>query len=159
VATEKWIAGSGQGLSYGTAFNGSDLNSMANGSAVLSSVADIANGTPLDIFAGISISLGSIAVAAPSFLGIYVYPLNQDGTTYGDGYFSSGTQTAKVPSATYWVGNIIVGTTGTSVVTGTLDRIILPPRSFRFLAYNQLGVAIAGSSNTAKYETYNRSVA
>jgi hypothetical protein len=160
MAVERWIsAPTGQGLTYTAAFNNSDLAALPNGSAVLSSIADITNGTYLDVFAAISCSMGTLSVASPNFVGIYFYPLNQDGTTYGDGYFSSGSQQAKVPSATYWVGNIIVGTTGNTAVVGTLDRIILPPRSGRFLFYNQLGATLPGSANTVKYETYDRSVA
>jgi hypothetical protein len=155
MAVEKWVSGAVS--AYATAFNAADLNSLPNGSAVLSSIADIANGTNLDIFAALSISLGSITTVAPSFLGVYYYPLNQDGTTYGDKLFASGAQVALAPSATYWVGNIIVGV-GTTVITGTLDRIIIPPRSGRFLAYNQLGATLAASANVAKYQTYNRSI-
>ncbi len=155
MAVEKWVSGAVS--AYAAAFNAADLNSLPNGSAVLSSIADIANGTNLDIFAALSISLGSITTVAPSFLGVYFYPLNQDGTTYGDKYFASGVQVAQAPSGTYWVGNIAVGI-GTAVVTGTLDRIIIPPRAGRFLAYNQLGATLAASANVAKYQTYNRSV-
>jgi hypothetical protein len=40
-----WTAGNGVGLTWTTAINGSDLASLANGSTVLNSVADIANQT------------------------------------------------------------------------------------------------------------------
>lgn len=158
MATEKWIAGSGQGLTWGTALNGSDVNSMSSGKGVLSSVSDITNGTALDIFADFSIQLGSVTSVAPNYLGIFLYPLNSDGSTYGDNQFSSGTQTSATPSPTYWVGNILFPV-ATAAIKGTLTRIILPPGSFRFLVWNQAGVALASSGNTLQYRTYNRSVA
>lgn len=158
MATEKWVAGSGQGLTWGTAVNGADVNSLANGSSVLSSVADITNGTALDLFADFSVSLGSITVAAPSYLGVFLFPLNEDGTTYGDGQLASGTGAAKTPGANYWVGNIIAPN-GAAAIVGAVTRIILPPGSFRFVVQNNLGAALASSGNTLKYRTYNRSIA
>lgn len=158
MATEKWIAGSGQGLTWGTAVNAADVNSLPNGSSVLSSVAAITNGTALDIFADFSINLGSVTTVAPNYLGVYLYPLNQDGSTYGDNQYTAGTQSTAVPSPTYWVGNIVVPV-GTQVIHGAITRIVMPPGSFKWLVYNQLGVTIASSSNTIQYRTYNRSVA
>lgn len=158
MAVEKWAAGSGQGLTWGTAINATDINSLANSSSVLSSVADIANGTALDMFADLSIQLGSITAAAPNFVGVYLFPLNSDGSTYGDNQLASGTGAAKVPSAQYWVGNIGFPT-GAATIKGTLTRIILPPGSFRFVLYNQAGSTLASSGNTAQYRTYNRAVA
>jgi hypothetical protein len=158
MATEKWVAGSGQGLTWGTAVNAADVNSLANGSSVLSSVADIANGTSADMFADLSVQLGSMTAAAPATIGVYLYPLNSDGSTYGDNQLASGTGAAKIPAATYWVGSIMFPT-GTATVKGTLTRIILPPGSFRFVLYNQAGVALASSGNTVQYRTYNRAIA
>jgi hypothetical protein len=154
MATEKWIAGSGQGLTWGSAF-GTEINSLASGNAVISSVS-VTNGTALDIFADVSFVAGAtITTVAPNFLGVYLYPLNEDGTTYGDGSF--GSSAAGPPPANYWVGNINVSV-GTITVAGMVSRIILPPGTFKFLLYNQAGATLA-SSNTCKYRTYNRSVA
>ena len=162
MATEKWIAGSGVGLTWSalTFVNGAtnELNSLANAHTVNNDT-DITNGTALDIFADVSISLGSVTTAAPNYWGVYLYPLNQDGSTYGDGVcVATPVQGSVIPSATYWVGNIIVPVQ-TAVVTGILTRIILPPGTFRWLFLNELGVTLASSSNTIKYRTYNRSVA
>lgn len=159
MATEKWISGTGQGLTWGTAINAADVNSLANGSSVLSSVSlPNFNGNSLDVFADISISLGSVTTVAPNYLGIYLFPLNQDGTTFGDGQYTAGTQSTAVPSPSYWVGNIVVPV-GTQVLVGNVTRIVLPPGTVKFLIYNQAGVALAASSNTIQYRTYNRSVA
>jgi hypothetical protein len=155
MATEKWIAGSGQGLTYGNAFTGSTLNSIASGNAILSDIV-ISNGTALDIFADVSIQLASAAFVAPNYIGVYLYPLNQDNTTYGDGRF--GTSAAGPPASNYWVGNIII-VAATQAQNGTLRGIVLPPGTFKFVLYNQGGVALASSANVCLYRTYNRSVA
>lgn len=154
MATEKWIAGSGQGLTWGNAFTGSTLNSIASGNAILSDLV-INNATALDIFADVSISLASAAFVAPNYIGIYLYPLNQDGTTYGDGRF--GTSAAGPPPAGYAVGTIGL-VAATQAQEGTLRGIILPPGSFKFVLYNQGGVALAASTNVCLYRTYNRQI-
>jgi hypothetical protein len=156
MATEKWIAGSGQGLTWGAAFNAADINSLTNNFAILSSVAGITNGTALDIFADISIALGSAAFIAPNFIGVYLYPLNQDGTTYGDNRF--GTAAAGPPPNNYSVGSIGL-VAATQAQTGSLVRIVLPPGTFKFVLWNQGGVALAASANACQYRTYNRSIA
>lgn len=156
MATEKWIAGSGQGLTWGDAFSAATLNSITNGNAILSDIA-ITNGTALDVFCDLSIALGSAAFVSPNFIGFYLYPLNKDGSTYGDGRF--GTSAAGPPLSNYWVGNIGI-VAATQAQTGALTRIVLPPGSFKFVLYNQGGATLAGASgNTCQYRTYNRSIA
>ena len=154
MATEKWIGGSGQGLTWGAAF-GTEINSLASTSAIASSVV-ISNGTALDIFADLSVALGSAAFAAPNFLGVYLYPLNQDGTTYGDNRFSAAA--VGPPPGNYYVGQIGLVATTSSQTGNTYTPIRLPPGTFKFVLFNQSGVALSSTSNTASYRTYNRSV-
>ena len=155
MATEKWIAGSGQGLTWGDAFSTATLNSIASGNAILSDIS-ITNGTALDIFADVSIALGSAAFVAPNFIGIYLYPLNKDGSTYGDGRF--GSSASGPPPGNYLVGYIGI-VAATQAQEGSYTRIVLPPGTFKFVFYNQGGVALAGSGNTCQYRTYNRAIA
>jgi hypothetical protein len=155
VAVEKWIGGSGVGLTWTNAFTGSTLNSIASGNAILSDL-QIDNSSALDIFADVSIALASAFFVSPNFIGVYLYPLNQDGTTYGDGRF--GASAAGPPASTYWVGNIVI-VAATSVQEGMVRGIIMPPGKFKFLLYNQGGVAFSSSGNVCLYRTYNRSVA
>jgi hypothetical protein len=155
VAVEKWTAGNLQGLSWGNAFTASTLNTLASGNAILSDLT-LDNSTTLDMFADFSVALGSITVAAPNYLGVYLAPLNQDGSTFGDGRFASAA--AGPPSTTYYVGSIAVPT-GAAANEGMVRGIILPPGQFKFLVYNQLGAALVGSGgNVAKYRSYNRQV-
>lgn len=158
MAIETWIGGNGVGLTWTSCFS-TEVNSLANGNAVLSSMA-INNATALDIFADVSISLGSVTPGAGApYIGVYLYPLNQDGTSYGDGRF--GTSAAGPPPSQYFVGTISCIPSTAGVITGTTPRgaIILPPGSFKFVLYNLAGVTLAASSNVVDYRTYNRSVA
>src|SRR5215469_7161575 len=95
-----WVAGAGQGLTFGTLINSADLVSMANGSTVLSSVADITNGTFLDQFMDISylMVIASSTIGAGANFAFWIYELNEDGTHYGDGQFTAGTQAALTPA-------------------------------------------------------------
>lgn len=155
MATEKWIGGSGVGLTWTNAFTASTMDSIVNGNAIMSGTA-IDNSSALDVFADFSMNIGSVTVAAPNYIGVYLYPFNKDASTYGDGRF--GSSAAGPPASPYWVGNIVVPT-GAAASEGTVRGIILPPGQFKFVIYNQLGVTMAGSGgNTAQYRTYNRQV-
>lgn len=156
MATEKWIAGSGQGLTWGNAITASTLNSIVNGNAILSDVA-IDNSSALDMFCDLSMVFGSITWAAPNYIGVYMYPYSDDASHYGDGRF--GSSAAGPPAPQYWVGHIICPT-GAAAAYGQLLRIPLLPGQFKFVFYNQAGATLAGSgANTAKYRTYNRAIA
>ena len=152
MATEKWIAGSGVGLTWANAYT-TQPGAIVNGNAIQSDLT-IDNSTALDVFADFSMQLGSITPVAPNYVGVYLSPLNQDGTVFGDNRFASSA--AGPPASSYWVGNIIV--TGSAAIQyGMVRGIILPPGQFKFLIYNQLGVTM-NATNTAKYRTYNRQV-
>jgi hypothetical protein len=150
MAVEKWVSGSTYQAAFGTV-----LDSLANGSAVASTIA-IDNSSTGNIFCDLSISLTTTATASPFFLGVYLYPLNQDGTTYGDGRFSTGAGVAAVPPSNYSVGSIGLSTVSGAQV-GSLSRIVLPLTSFKFVIYNQAGVALS-TGNTVSYRMYNRQV-
>jgi hypothetical protein len=154
MAIEKWVAGSGVGLTYTDAFSTATLNSIASGNAILSDL-QIDNSTALDIFCDVSIALGSAIFVAPNYIGIYLYPLNKDATTYGDGKFAASA--AGPPASTYFVGSIAI-VAATQAQEGTLRGIVMPPGKFKFVLFNQGGVAFAASGNTCQYRTYNRSV-
>lgn len=156
MATEKFIAGS-VGLTWANAYtSAATFDSIANGNAILSDL-QLDNSSNLDLFADVSIHLGSVTVAAPNYVGLYLYPFNADGSTYGDGRF--GSSAAGPPAAPYWVGNFVVPT-GAAANNGTIRGIVMPPGAFKFVIYNQLGVTMAGSGgNTLKYRTYNRVIA
>lgn len=155
ASPEKWAAGAGVGLTWTAAVVASVLDSLANGNAILSGT-QIDNSSALDMFCDLSMTFGSITWAAPNYVGVFLYPFNSDGSTYGDGRF--GSAAAGPPGPQYWVGNIICPT-GAAAAEGTIRGIILPPGAFKFVFYNQAGATLVGSGgNTAKYRTYNRAV-
>lgn len=153
MATEKLVAGA---VAWTSCF-GTEVNSIINGNAILSSVA-LDNSSNLDVFCDISISLGSITTAAGiPFLGFFLYPLNQDSTSYGDGRF--GSSAAGPPPSSYFICSVMLPPSNTGVQTGMARGILLPDGAFKFVMYSSAGVTLAASANTIKYRTYNRSIA
>ena len=167
MATEKWIGGSGVGLTWTSCF-GAEINSVVDGNAVLAGGGTVAtnqidNSTSLDLFADVMFALGSWgAVGAAALLSLYIYPLNQDGSTYGDGRFTSSA--AGPPPAQYFAGIGVLVPSVTQAQQGHFRRpdgapIIIPPAKFKFALYNKSGATLAASANTIYYRTYNRQVA
>lgn len=157
TARTAWTGGNGQGLTWGTAINSSDLASMANASTVVSTVADIANGSNLDMFMDVSVSMliSSSTIAAGANLALFLFLLNQDGTTYGDGNFVNGTQKAATPTfAPCGVIPLIAAASQTALI-GAVSQIIIPPGSFRLGLQNNSGFALTAGTQTVKYRTYN----
>jgi hypothetical protein len=148
----KWAAGGGVGLTWTTAFGASDFNSLANGSVAVSTSAVIANGTALDIYADISYSLTTQSGTGTPLVAFYMLPLNQDGTTYGDGTVSGTT----APVGTYSIGSVLLqpSKTAGTVHTGTLRMVVLPPGSFKLAMQNAAGFAFGASGHSVKYRTY-----
>jgi hypothetical protein len=150
-AASLWTAGSGVGLTWTDAFTSSTLNSIASGNAILSDLS-ISNGTALDKYMDISIALASAAFTGTGAnISIHIYPLNADGSTYGDGKFGTS---AAGPCA-YPAAVIIPLVAATQAQTGTFTGIVIPPGTFKLVLVNNGGVALASSSNTCKYRTYN----
>lgn len=135
-------------------FTAGDLNSLASGGGALGSTV-IANSTNLDLFMDLSFVVTVGGTTTPnSVIQIYLLPLNQDGSTYGDGYASGAT----LPAIGYQAGfiNVKSGVTSASTVTGTIIGAQLAPGDYKVVFANMLGVALnATASLTCKYRTYN----
>lgn len=150
-ARERWKAGSGVGFTWTDAFSTATLNSIASGNAILSDIA-ISNQTALDKYMDVSIALGSAVFAGVGAnISIHLYPLNKDGSTYGDGKFASS---AAGPPA-YPPVAVIPLVVGTQAQTGASVGIVIPPGTFKLVFCNNGGVALASSGNTCQYRTYN----
>lgn len=139
-------------------FTAGDLNSLASGGGAVSTAA-ITNGTALDLYADVSfiVTVGGTTTAT-SYLTLYILPLQQDGTTYGDGAASSS---SAQPVATYLAASCLVksGTTSGSAVSGMFRQIVLPPGDFVFAVGNNLGVALnATAAMTMKYRAYDENL-
>lgn len=156
VLTEKFIAGA---VPSWTAAFGAEA-SIQLGQAVLSSV-QINNAVNLDQFMDVSFSFASYTPSGTPYFNLFLYPLNQDGTTYGDGRF--GSATSAIPPSNYFIGwagiNPATGVqTGMFSVTGQRSPIILPPGACKLVLYNGSNVNMVAGSNPIKYRTYNRSI-
>lgn len=152
-----WTAGNGAGLTWATAINSADMASMTNAQSVVSSVADIANGTNLDIWADISVRLviSSSTIAAGANIPIWLFALLDDGSTYGDGQFTNGTAASKTPTfPPVGIVPLVVAAAQTTLV-GFVQGIIIPPGSFRFAMQNNSGFSLTSGTQTVKYRTYN----
>lgn len=153
-----WVAGNGQGLTYATAgFTATDFNSLASGSVVVAASA-ITNSSSLDLYSMVSfiLTMGGTTTAS-SYMSLYLLPLNQDGTTYGDGIATGST----LPSASYLVGNVGVqsGITSGSTIVGTFPTIFLRPTNFKFAVASNLTVALnASAAALVKYITFNENL-
>ena len=139
------------------AFTAFELNSLASGGGALSTTV-IANGTNRDqlIDVSFSVMVGGTTLAS-SFITIFVLPLNQDGTTFGDSYASSST---TLPALAYTLKNggigVKSGVVSGSLVTGIVTQGDIPPGDFKLAFGTSLGVALNTTANLIlKYRTYN----
>lgn len=160
MATIKLVAGAQ--ASFASLMT-TELNSLVTGNAVLGGTS-VDNGTNDDLTAEFSFTTGgSITPTGSPFLGLYLYPLNGDGTSYGDGRF--GSSAAGPPPSNYYRGfagiPAAAGTqTGTFAIPGTsIFRLPLPRGLWKPVLYNASGVTLSGSGNILYYRTTNLSVA
>jgi hypothetical protein len=154
-----WTAGNGVGFTWTTAINESDLESLASGSAVLSSIGGITNQTALDLWCDVSVRLtiSSSTPSAGAFLALYLAALLDDGATYGDGQLAAGTQKAYLPPYPPVAVLPIESAAALTVMAGFAQGILIPPGTFNFALYNGTGIALSstGSNCIVKYRTYN----
>jgi hypothetical protein len=129
-------------------FTASPFNSLASGSGVKANT--IFTNTNLDLYAEVSFSCinGATALSNNAFWTLYWLPLNQDGSTFGDGsntvYGTGASAVANTPSSAYYLrnftlpsspGNIAAG--GTMV--GRCAPFNLPTDSGYFFIQNNTG--------------------
>jgi hypothetical protein len=153
-----WVAGLGAGLTWTTLINSADMVSMPTAYTVRSSVADIANGTNLDQFMDVSVSLviASSTIVAGANLALWIYLLNQDGSTYGDGQLgTAGTQYNVTPTFPPCAVIPLVAAASQTALLGYAQGVILPPGSFRAAIQNNSGFTLTAGTQTVKYRTYN----
>ena len=138
-------------------FTASDFNSRANGSVVVAATAiDQDTNLDLDMEVSFSFEVGGTTTTASRF-DLYILPLNQDASTYGDGAATGTT----IPAGTYWVTSCLVktGVTSGNAVTGTFPRVQLPAADFKLAIVNSTGAALDSSAAAAvQYRTVNRNL-
>lgn len=158
MSTVKLLAGA---VSTFTSLMTTELNSLVTGNAVIGATA-VANATNLDLEIEFSwTGGGSITPTGSPFVAVYLYPLNGDGSTYGDGRF--GSSAAGPPPSNYYMGfcglPAAPGTqTGTFGVPFLGTRAPLPTGTFKPVFYNSTGVTLTSTGNILYYRTTDRSI-
>ena len=152
-------------LSYGATsttwtdagFTASDFNSRADGSVVVAATAlDNDSGLDLEIEVSFTFEVGGTTTAT-SYFALYILPLDQGGTIYGDDAATGTT----IPASSYWVtsSGVKTGITSGSKVYGTFPRVPLPAADFKLAIVNKMGAALdATAAATVKYRTVNRNL-
>lgn len=144
----RWTGGNLESSVWGGAlFGSSDLNGLANGDSILSSLSDWDNtGTPdtwLD--ANIELTIASNTIAAGAYIGLYIAYLIEDGSHYGDNQFTTATgASAAVPSWQPFGIIQVPALSSTTAIRGASSGIILR-KKFRMLLTNNCGFALASS--------------
>lgn len=153
-----WTGGNlNTGVIAWTAAFGSEIATLANGSAVMSTLV-FDNTSFLDEFIDFSLiaTIASSTIASGAALGIWLAALQGDNGTYGDGRLAAGTPAAYTPPWPAMGGvQFQTGTTITTLV-GDVGGLGLRPIKFRVVAQN-----ISGFNFTAAQlylNTYNQNL-
>jgi hypothetical protein len=152
-----WTGGNlNSGLGW-TSFFGTELNSLANGSSVLSSVAAITNGTGLDMFYDVAfkLTIASSTIAAGANLTLWLFKLNQDGTTYGDNSLTTSGAAVTPGLFPTLVMPLRAAATQTTLFGVNGDPLVMPPGTWLPALQNNSGFALAASTNAAYFRSYN----
>jgi hypothetical protein len=159
TATTGWVGGRlNSGLGWTSFFNAADLNSMPSGDTVLSSMSAITNGTSLDQFFEVSfkLTIASNTIAAGALLALYLFKLQGDGSTYGDGSLVAGTQAAITPGIfPKLVMPLRPATAQTILIGENEDPLVLPPGTWLPALQQISGFTLASSGNSAWFRSFN----
>lgn len=150
----KLIAGA-QSAYAGAGFTASDFNSRASGSVVVAATA-IDNATNLDLLMEVSAQFanGATTTTANSYFGLYLLPLNQDGSTYGGGAVTGTT----LPPQHLWKTNAftLTGITSGNTLFIEFPPILLPRSSFKLAISNITGGTLnASAAAVVSFKTSN----
>lgn len=143
---------------YVNGFLAADLNGLAAGSAVMSSVVFDPTAAP-DLFADLSFTgvlAAATAIAAGNNIGLAIAYLQDDGTTYGDGRLTAGTALAGyVPVVNVIAGFAFAINAATATVFASdVGLIALRPSKFRLIAVNNMPGALAAAGNMISLKSY-----
>lgn len=140
MAVAKWNTPSAQGSNIAS----TSLDSLANGSTSAFVTHD--NSSNLDLYASISIALGSITPTTGGSITLRVFAASS----------------ADVPDATGSVGGgdtyTVPLTTSTGAKQVVIPMIRLYPESMRLCVTNNSGVSLAASGNSLKVRPFNENV-
>ena len=144
MGTTKWEAPA----SISTIFT-TELNSLADGGNQISSALSNDAAGELYLYADFELYINTTASrAADARVELYIL-VELDGSNYSYG----GTSLDPAPSM--HVGDFQFDASATATRYAHIRGVLLPPTDFKVLVINELGVAMASSSNTLKWIKYN----
>jgi hypothetical protein len=151
-----WTAGNGVGLTWTAVMAGTDLAGLATANTVLSTDT-VTNGTALDQYMDLSVrcSITSTTVTAGANIALWLYPLLDDGATYGDGQFVAGTGAALTPTFPPIAVIPLVAASAQTKLVGASLELIIPPGTFKIALQNNSGATLATTTQNCLYRTYN----
>jgi len=146
---------------YVAAF-GTEINSLASGASVMSSIA-FTNDTDLQQFMDLSAqcTIASTTITAGSSLSFFIPYLQQDGTTYGDGALVAGSPTATWSPLLDPIGGVpTVARAGVTAIVGDIGLVPIRPTAFRLVATNLIlpATALAASGNAVAIKRYSQNL-
>jgi hypothetical protein len=164
TARTAWAGGTLDGANgaYFSAF-GSEINSLANTDAVLSTLSfdnTVATLVTPDQFLDLSFVgalTASETVGAGAGLAFFLYVLQEDGVTFGDGRLVAGTPLAFQPLLGP-MGGIPVQSGTVTTFAGNICGFVIPPRKFSIVMQNNTGFALAASGLSCSISTYRQNV-
>lgn len=128
-----------------------DLNSLANNAAALSSAID--NDTDLDVYADFELVVTyGTNPTNQSLVELYIVR-TVDGTNFED----ASTTGPVVPRGGFVGGFSLQATTSAQRIV--IPEVRLPPRDFKVMVINKSGQTMAASGNTLKAKTYKYQIA
>jgi len=124
---------------------GSGLNALADGAGVIGAEIDNASDRKTHMELWFKVDTDRTSVGTDARLDFYLIDA-PDGTTYPD---PPGTTAADVTESYYKgsISSVKRGGTVTNFTSGHLT-IAIPPRKFKIVAFNKLGVALPSNNNT-----------
>jgi hypothetical protein len=151
-----WTAGNGVGLSWTAVLNSSDMQGLSTANTVLGTPT-VTNSSSLDQFMDLSVrcSITASTITAGANIVLWLYPLLDDGATYGDGQLSAGTGVALTPTfPPVAVIPLVAASTQTKLVGASIE-LVIPPGNFKIALQNNSGFTLATTTQNCLYRTYN----
>lgn len=162
VNKTQWTGGliNASSTAYLQAFNAVDLNGLAAGSSVMSSVAAFDNTLNGDQLIDISFvgAIASSTIPAGAAIAFFLYVLQGDNVTYGDGTFpTGGQQKVFAPLLCPLGGFPVQQATGVTAIAGSVLGQMIPPRKFALVCANNLvTIPLAAGGNSCWISTYKQ---
>lgn len=124
---------------------GSALNALADGAGVIGSQVDNSSDRKTHMEIWFAVDTDRTSVGTSARLDVYLID-SPDGTSYPD---PPGTTAADVTESYYkgTISSVKRGGTVTNFLSGHLT-VTIPPRKFKIVVFNALGVALPSNNNT-----------